>query len=211
MERSVAFGCTREMAGIEPAPPPDDPRAPLGEPQMAGQMTEEAAQGRRLFNAERWADAAKIFERVVNGDTGDDTGNKQIAEYNLAICEYRLKHLRESLEWFGAIARNPSHLKWAETLLWLVRIARLGPPFLDPAGRLVTLHYPQDDVARFDNPQQREIAWFARFVVGRELYREGEYARALDALSRVPPQSDYHEQAMECAGLARRMPAGQKF
>src|SRR5438046_2041989 len=50
-------------------------------PVTAGQMTEEAAQGKRLFDSERWSEAALILKRVVDGETGDDEGNKQIAQY----------------------------------------------------------------------------------------------------------------------------------
>src|SRR4051794_39535766 len=36
-------------------------------PATAGQMTEEAAQGKRLFDAERWSEAALVLKRVVDG------------------------------------------------------------------------------------------------------------------------------------------------
>src|SRR6185295_13230917 len=39
-------------------------------PVTAGQMTEEAAQGKRLFDAERWSEAALVLKRVVDGETG---------------------------------------------------------------------------------------------------------------------------------------------
>ena len=38
-------------------------------PVTAGQMTEEAAQGKRLFDAERWSEAALVLKRVVDGET----------------------------------------------------------------------------------------------------------------------------------------------
>src|SRR5689334_5063595 len=43
-------------------------------PVTAGQMTEEAAQAKRLFDGERWAEAAVILKRVFDGETGDDEG-----------------------------------------------------------------------------------------------------------------------------------------
>src|SRR5262245_24307918 len=67
----------------EPAAHPED----AGEgPPTAGQMTDETADAKRLFDHERWAEAAAANRRVVDGDTGDDEGNRQIAEYHLAIC-----------------------------------------------------------------------------------------------------------------------------
>ena len=43
----------------------------------AGQMTEEAAAAKRLFDKERWAEAAVSLYRVVAGETGDDKGNQE--------------------------------------------------------------------------------------------------------------------------------------
>src|SRR4051794_31053289 len=41
-----------------------DEEKPDEGPVNAGQMTEEAAQGKRLFDAERWSEAALILKRV---------------------------------------------------------------------------------------------------------------------------------------------------
>ena len=49
-------------------------------------MTEEAAAAKKLFDRERWSEAALALYRVVDGETGDDPGNKQLAQYYLAIC-----------------------------------------------------------------------------------------------------------------------------
>ncbi|HTN84706.1 MAG TPA: hypothetical protein VL242_13495, partial [Sorangium sp.] len=79
-------------------------------PVTAGQMTEEAAQGKRLFDSERWSDAALQLKRVVDGDTGDDEGNRQIAQYHLAIALYRLQFYQASYAIFSQIADKPNHL-----------------------------------------------------------------------------------------------------
>jgi hypothetical protein len=62
------------------------PAAPSGPPPVAGQMTEQAAQAKRLFDGEKWGDAASALYRVYKGETGDDEGNKQLAQYHLAIA-----------------------------------------------------------------------------------------------------------------------------
>jgi len=41
-------------------------------PVTAGQMTEEAATAKRLFDGERWSEAALGLYRVYKGETGDD-------------------------------------------------------------------------------------------------------------------------------------------
>ena len=60
-------------------------------PATAGQPTEAAAQAKRLYDREKWWDAAKALYRVSTGETGDDEGNKQIAQFNLAKALYKLK------------------------------------------------------------------------------------------------------------------------
>ena len=92
-------------------------------PVTAGQMTEEAAQAKRLFDNERWAEAALILKQVVDGETGDDKGNQQIAQYHLAIALYRLQFFQASYDIFRRVADKPNHLKFKETLLWLAKLA----------------------------------------------------------------------------------------
>ena len=93
------------------------------EPVVAGTMTEGAAAAKKMFDKERWSEAAAGMYRVVSGDTGDDPGNRQLAEYYLAISLYRLKFYQASYAIFSVIADNPSHLKFKETLLWLAKLA----------------------------------------------------------------------------------------
>src|SRR3954470_8431443 len=102
----------------------------------AGQMTEAAAAAKQLFDKEKWSEAAQALHRVVSGETGDDAGNKQLAEYYLAICLYRLKFYQASYAIFSVIADNPSHLKFKETLLWLAKLALQLPEPADIIERV---------------------------------------------------------------------------
>src|SRR5262249_45010044 len=110
----------------EPATPPAGrKRAPVasGPPPVAGQMSEQAAQAKRLFDGEKWGDASLALYRVYKGETGDDEGNKQLAQYHLAISLYRLKFYQGAYGIFSEIADKPNHLKFNETLLWLAKPA----------------------------------------------------------------------------------------
>ena len=99
------------------------PVADNSPPPQAGQMTEQAAQAKRLFDGEKWSDAALSLYRVYKGETGDDEGNKQLAQYHLAIALYRLKFYQAAYGIFSEIADKPNHLKFNETLLWLAKLA----------------------------------------------------------------------------------------
>src|SRR5208282_5041693 len=112
-----------------------DPAASFAQPKnaasgarlAAGQPTAEAAQARRLFDGERWREAALVLKRVVDGVSGDDEGNRQIAQYQLAICLYRLRFAQGSLGIFSGIADQPAHLRFDETLPWLAKLATQLP------------------------------------------------------------------------------------
>src|SRR6188768_492993 len=138
-------------------------------PVAAGQMTEAAASAKQLFDKEKWSEAAQALHRVVSGETGDDAGNKQLAEYYLAICLYRLKFYQASYAIFSVIADNPNHLKFKETLLWLAKLALQLPEPADIIERVGK--YTDEQVARFDNPQQRDLYWQLNYMLGRYKYR----------------------------------------
>ncbi len=76
----------------------------------AGELTEEGEQAKRLFDAERWAQAVLALRRVVDGETGDDAGNRQLAEVALAIALDHTGARVESRERLGAILRHRLHL-----------------------------------------------------------------------------------------------------
>jgi hypothetical protein len=118
-------------------------------PVAAGQMTEQAAAAKKLFDREKWADAALALYRVVAGETGDDPGNQQLAQYYLAIALYRLKFYQASYAIFSVIADNRNHIKFNETLLWLAKLATQLPEPADIIERVGK--YTEDQLARFDS------------------------------------------------------------
>ena len=183
-------------------------------PVTAGQMTEEAAQGKRLFDAERWSEAALVLKRVVDGETGDDEGNKQIAQYHLAICLYRLQFYQASYGIFSAVADKPNHLKFNETLLWLSKLATQLPEPADIIERVGK--YKSDQVARFNNPQQRDLYWQLNYLLGRYKYRNRNYEEAVSLFEKVDRKSKYNVQAQFFTGISyvqlrKSVPAVKSF
>ena len=183
-------------------------------PVTAGQMTEEAAQGKRLFDAERWSEAALVLKRVVDGETGDDEGNKQIAQYHLAICLYRLQFYQASYGIFSAVADKPNHLKFNETLLWLSKLATQLPEPADIIERVGK--YKTEQVARFNNPQQRDLYWQLNYLLGRYKYRNRNYEEAISLFEKVDKKSKYFVQAQFFSGISyvqlrKSVPAVKSF
>ena len=72
-----AAGADVELDADAPAGKPGTPGKPVDNspPPQAGQMTEQAAQAKRLFDGEKWQEAALALDRVRKGETGDDEGN----------------------------------------------------------------------------------------------------------------------------------------
>jgi tetratricopeptide (TPR) repeat protein len=183
-------------------------------PVSAGQMTEEAAQGKRLFDAERWSEAALVLKRVVDGETGDDEGNKQIAQYHLAIALYRLQFFQASYGLFSAVADKPNHLKFNETLLWLSKLATQLPEPADIIERVGK--YKGDQVARFNNPQQRDLYWQLNYLLGRYKYRNRNYEEAISLFEKVDKKSKYYVQGQFFSGISyvqlrKSVPAVKSF
>jgi hypothetical protein len=169
-------------------------------PVTAGQMTEAAAAAKQLFDKERWNEAAQALQRVVSGETGDDPGNKQLAEYFLAISLYRLKFYQASYAIFSVIADNPSHLKFKETLLWLAKLATQLPEPADIIERVGK--YSDEQVGRFDNEQQRDLYWQLNYMLGRYKYRNRQYEESIRLFQMVDRRSDYYVKAQFFTGIS---------
>ena len=178
----------------------DEGAQPQQEAVVAGTMTEGAAAAKKMFDKERWSEAAAGMYRVVSGDTGDDPGNKQLAEYYLAISLYRLKFYQASYAIFSVIADNPSHLKFKETLLWLAKLATQLPEPADIIERVGK--YTDDQVARFDNRQQQDLFWQLNYMLGRYKYRNRQYEDAIRLFQRVDRRSVYYVKAQFFTGIS---------
>lgn len=183
-------------------------------PPVAGQMTEQAQQAKRLFDGEKWGDAATALYRVAKGETGDDEGNKQLAQYHLAISLYRLKFYQGAYGIFSEIADKPNHLKFNETLLWLAKLATDLPEPADIVERVGK--YNDGQIDKFNNSNQRELFWQLNFLLGRYKYRNRQYDDALRLFAKVDRQSKYYVKSQFLAGvsnvqLRRSVPAVQSF
>jgi hypothetical protein len=183
-------------------------------PVTAGEMTEEAAQAKRLFDNERWAEAALLLKRVAAGETSDDAGNRQIAEYHLAIALYRLNFFQASYDIFRRVAERPNHLKFKETLLWLAKLATQLPEPADIIGSIGK--YSREQVKRFDNPQQRDLYWQLNYMLGRFKYRNRKFEEAIQLFEGVGKESPYFVKSQFFMGvsyvqLRKSVPAVRSF
>lgn len=164
--------------------------APRGPAPVAGQPSEAMARAKQAFDGKQWPAAAEGMYAVVSGETGDDEGNKQLAEFYLAQALYFLKFYQASFEGFTKIADNPSHAKFAETLMWLAKLAtdmNEAADIISHVGK-----YRDDEIRRFDNANQKELYWKLNYLLGRYHYRQANYPEAVRLFNLVNSESrDY--------------------
>lgn len=174
----------------------DGDDAPAG----MGQMTEEAAQGKHLFDGERWEQASLMLKRVSDGETGDDEGNRELAQYRIAIALFNMKLFQTSYATFSDIAGKSKHVKHSEALLWLARLALLMPEPADVVERIGK--YSQEDLARFGSAEQRELFAQLSTMLGRYKVRNHDYEGALAVLTKVDAKSKFYVRAQLALGAA---------
>ena len=180
----------------------------------AGTMSEGARAAKALFDAQKWPEAALSLYGVVAGETGDDDGNKQLAQYFLSISLYRMKLYQASYALFGFIADNRNHLKFGETLLWLAKLATQLPEPADIIERVG--RYRDTEIAAFDNDKQKELFYQLNYLLGRYKYRNRQFEEAIRLFNKVDESSQYFIQAQFFAGtsyvqLRKSVPAVQAF
>ena len=181
-------------------PKVESPSPSSSGPVVAGQMTEAAAAAKKLFDHEHWMAAAIALQRVVDGQTGDDPGNRQLAEYYRAIALYRLELYGASGAAFVAIANNPNHLKFKETYLWLAKLGVTGHASPQVIAQMCS--YEDRQIARFDNAQQRDLYWHMNLACARYRFEQQQYVEAIRLAARVEPASAHFGAARVVAAYA---------
>src|SRR5882724_10782410 len=209
-----AAGEAKKKGGVDIDLDEDAPKGKSAPAVVAGNPTEAAAQAKALFDKEKWSEAAQALHRVRAGEAGDDPGNKQLAEYFLAIALYRLKFYQASYQIFSGVADNPNHLKFKETLLWLAKLATQLPEPADIIERVGK--YNDDDLSRFDNAQQRDLYWQLNFMLGRYKYRNRQFEESIRLFQKVDRRSEYYVKAQFFTGvsyvqLRKAVPAVKAF
>ena len=167
---------------------------------VAGAPTDAMKQAKDAFDKKSYAQAAQGLHEVVAGTTGDDAGNKQLAEFYLAQSLYFLKFYQASFDTFTKIAANQSHLKFGETLLWLAKLATDLP---EPADIIAHVgKYSDAQLARFDNKAQQDLYWKLNYLLGRYNYRNGNYQEAIRLFQRVDAKGTDYVQAQFFSGVS---------
>lgn len=166
---------------------------------IAAQPSATLERGVALYAKRDWRPASLLFASVVDGETGDDDGGRQRAEFFLAKTLYQLEHHAASLAYFERIARaGPAHRYHAPTLEWLAALARVRPRVprvLEVIGRY--------EPAVLEQPSLAGVRDQLLYLFGSAAYDRGALDRAAALLGRVPASSPLHLRATLLAGAAQ--------
>jgi hypothetical protein len=214
LDRGQAHAQQKGVIDLDEEDEQADDSPPAGPAVTAGTMSEGARAAKALFDAQKWPEAALALYGVVAGETKDDDGNKQLAQYFLSISLYRMKLYQASYALFGFIADNRNHLKFGETLLWLAKLATQLPEPADIIERVG--RYRDTEIAAFDNDKQKELFFQLNYLLGRYKYRNRQFEEAIRLFNKVDEKSQYFIQAQFFAGtsyvqLRKSVPAVQAF
>lgn len=188
--------------------------SPSSGPVTVGPGSSEAQEAKKLFDAQKWDQAALALFRVAAGETQDDAANQQLAQYYLAISLYHLKLYQASYALFSLVAETRDHVKFNETLLWLAKLATQLPEPADIIERVG--RYSDKEIASFDNEQQRELFHQLNYMLGRYKYRNRQFEEAIRLFNKVQDSSEYYVHSQFFAGtsyvqLRKSVPAVKAF
>jgi len=180
-----------------------------------GPPSEALANALRLYQQERYAEAAVQFQRVVEGETADAPANVQKAQFFLGKSLYHLRIYQSALAIFDEISlQGASNLYFDQTLQWLAQLASQLP---EPAGIIEKVgRYGVDQLEQFNRDETRELYNQLQFIMGRYKYQQGEFEGAIELFQNVQEDSRFFVQAKFFAGithvrLRQARPAVQAF
>ena len=169
-------------------------------PPEAGEPTAAFASALKLFESGAYEKASVALQAVVDGETGDDAGNVQKAQFFLAKSLFNLKFYQSALAIFDDITRaSLGHLYFDETLEWLAQLATQLP---EPAGITDRIgRYPLARLDAFNTPERATLYNHLVYLMGRYLYGDGDFETAVEFFQKVSPTSKFFVEAKFFEGI----------
>jgi tetratricopeptide (TPR) repeat protein len=186
-------------------------------PPPSGPPSEALANALRLYQQEKYDQAAVQLQRVIQGETKDEPGNVQKAQFFLGKSFFQLKFYQAALGVFEEIAMMSSgHLYFQNALQWLAQLSRELP---EPAGIVSLVGRYGDSVAvlqEFNKPETSQLYNELLYLLGRFWYKQGEFAKARDFFLEIKKESDFYTPAIFFVGIThvrerRAQPSAKSF
>jgi len=171
-------------------------------PPPSGPPSEALANALRLYQQEHYGQAAVQFQRIVQGETGDQPANVQKGQFFLGKCFYHLGFYQAALGVFEEIAMmSTGHLYFPTTLQWLAQLSRELP---EPAGIIGLVGRYGDSVSvlqEFNKPETKDLYNELLYLMGRHWYQQGEFGKARDFFLEIDRSHDLYVSAVFFAGI----------
>lgn len=142
------------------------------------------AEGKKLYKKQQYPQASLILFRVLDSEEVSAEAFHPEAEYELGKALFRMELYQGALTYFGRVVdAGDVHPYYLPTLRGLVLLTEVIPSDQLLMSRLAAYadNFPQDVPKKYRDQ-------FA-YLVGRYLYSQGEYERALELFKYIKPKS----------------------
>jgi len=174
-----------------------------GDTPTPGRRSDLAEKAFARVEAKDWSNAVPLLQRVARGEGQDDRGNLQLAQYDLGVTYFHLKHGDLSFEQMKPIALDAGHLKHREALVWMANLALVVPETHEIASPADYIYlYPEEELRPYDVASHRDLGYLLYYLHGRGAYRRGAYIEAMQTMAVVERFEPYKSLTEECDRLA---------
>ncbi len=199
--RLVLVAVAFQLGGISASWAQDDDDMTFGADEATEVATDSPVadfltEGQNLYKEGKFGEASLLFHKVLAAnDVAAESFHPQ-AEYELGKTMFRMGLFQGALTYYGRVVdAGEAHPFYRQTLVGLALLMDAIPEDQTLLARLepyVAL-FPKEVPEKYRDP-------FA-YLVGRYLYAQGDYERALTLLNTVRPGSKYFAQARYIAGV----------
>lgn len=172
---ALALAATLASASVHAQSAPAG-AGPAVAPAQQSAFTLVLGEGKRLSSQGKYYDAALVFNRIL-AEGEESAPYYQEAQYEMGVALFSLKFHVSAFGYFDRVVEvGPTHVRYVETLPYLVKIHREIPGETNTLFRMAS--YSPD---KYPIDMAEEIS----FYVGQYHYYEGNLDAALESLSRV--------------------------
>jgi len=166
----------------------------------------------KLYDTEDYTNATIQLNKVIEGESRDDSESRQRAEFFMAKTIFNMKYYSASLSYFDRIVqKGNSHRYYNKTLQWLAGLSRFLP---DSAGVLEKIgKYTRADL---DTPALEPVRDELYYLLGRYHYTKGNFQEAIGLFSSVAEKSEFYPKSKFLEGITyvrenKGQPASEAF
>src|SRR5688572_7863056 len=154
----------------------------------------------KLYDKKDFFSASIELKKVLDGESGDDAGNKQRAEFFMGKTLYQMGFYAGSLAYFDKIVQaGPAHGYHGATLKWLAALSRVLPETSGILEKIGTY-----DPAGLEDPIMEGVRDELYYLLGRHFYRkggDGDFDTAIGLFQKVSRSSEFFIKAKFFEGV----------